>query len=348
MRVVLYPVPQSAHIAQILTGLVALEHQGAIRICVGSRRHLPKNLRLQHHLWADLDYDGNHRRVCFDMLDSTDAEESIVRAADVYFKRGYVARVHTVYDWQVKTIRPYGLNYGCFAHNHRFRDLWHALDRDDRRRLGVVGSVASRLSDRWQQRHGKHDELVVSAEVPAAERVMFTTRLWSRDQVPAMDPCVLERLNQSRVATVRALRSAFADRFSGGLVDNAAARALAADLVVPEDTSRNAYIARMQRHLVCVTTTGLHGSTGWKFAEYIAASRCIVSEPLVQSPMVPVEDGVHFLSAATPDACVAACERLLSDAALAANMRRANARYYASHLRPDCLLQRCLKAAVGV
>ncbi len=346
MRVVLYPAPQSVHIAQVLTGLVALERQGSIDIGIGPRGVLPEALRLRHHLWADLEYDGTCRRVCFDMLDSTDVDEAIVRAADVYFKRGYTAEVHAASDWQVRTIRPYGLNYECFAQSLRFRALWYALARDDRQLPGVVTKMANGLIGRWQKPLGERNQLAVSAEVPAAERVMFTTRLWGRDQVPAIDPCVLERLNASRVATVLALKSAFAGRFTGGLVDNAAARATAPDLVVPDDTSRAAYIARMQRHLVCVTTTGLHGSTGWKFAEYIAASRCVVSEPLVHAPMVPLEAGVHYLSAPSAEACVAACDRLLSDPTLAADMRRANAHYYAHYLRPDCLLQRCLNVAM--
>lgn len=35
---------------------------------------------------------------------------------------------------------------------------------------------------------------------------------------------------------------------------------------------------------ICITTTGLHRSIGWKFAEYIAASKAIVTEKLNYSP----------------------------------------------------------------
>ncbi len=346
MRVTLYPAPPSAHIAQIVTGLVALEAHGSIRVAVAGESPLPKEMRLQHHLWADLHVAGERRRVCFDMLDGVDVDEAVVRAADVYFKRGYTPQVHAALKWQTATIRPYGLNYECVADSRRFRTLWGALVGGEGRRAGAAASLMNRLGARWWHRQHRQLDFEVGAHVPAARRVMFSTRLWSRAQVPAMDPCVLERLNRARVETVRALRHAFGERFTGGLVDNAEARCLAPDLIAPDDTTRAAFLARMQQHLVCVTTTGLHGSTGWKFAEYMAASRCIVSEPLLHTAMVPVEADVHYLSAVSPDDCVAACDRLLRDAVLAEDMRRANARYYADHLRPDRLVQQCLSRAM--
>lgn len=63
--------------------------------------------------------------------------------------------------------------------------------------------------------------------------------------------------------------------------DNACARRLCPELIVPDKlTGKRAYLHRMQHTEICVASTGLHGSTGWKLAEYVAAGRAIVTEPL--------------------------------------------------------------------
>ena len=46
---------------------------------------------------------------------------------------------------------------------------------------------------------------------------------------------------------------------------------------------------------ICITTTGLHRSIGWKFAEYIAASKAIVTEKLNYSPGTELKANTNFL-----------------------------------------------------
>lgn len=36
----------------------------------------------------------------------------------------------------------------------------------------------------------------------------------------------------------------------------------------------------IREHQICIATTGLHDSIGWKFGEYVAAARGIISEPI--------------------------------------------------------------------
>ena len=88
-------------------------------------------------------------------------------------------------------------------------------------------------------------------------------------------------MNADRIELLHRLQSAFPAQFTGGVSDNACARRQCPELIVPDRlTGKRAYLHRMQHTEICVASTGLHGSTGWKLAEYVAAGRAIVTEPL--------------------------------------------------------------------
>jgi hypothetical protein len=103
----------------------------------------------------------------------------------------------------------------------------------------------------------------------------------------------------------------------------------------------------MKRSLIGVATSGLHGSVGWKFAEYLAASRCIVSQPLCPERAYGIVEGEHYLPFQTADECANACERLLNDAALAQAMRRSNEDYYRNELKPPVMMLKRLRTAIA-
>ena len=92
-----------------------------------------------------------------------------------------------------------------------------------------------------------------------------------------------------------------------------------------------------------MATTGLHGSIGWKMAEYVAASRAIVSEPLRYPVPGGFAPGRNFLEFDSLESFVAAIERLLTDATLREDIRRANWEYYLRWVRPDAQVMRTLE-----
>ena len=106
------------------------------------------------------------------------------------------------------------------------------------------------------------------------------------------------------------------------------------------------HVALTKECLVAVGTAGLHDSTSWKMAEYLAASRCIVSERPFYDSAAPLVEGKHYLAFTTPAECVAACERLLDDPETARALRAASYAYYSAHVRPDQVLRSCLAVAL--
>jgi hypothetical protein len=174
--------------------------------------------------------------------------------------------------------------------------------------------------------------------------VVFQTRVWEPHETAAGE---CEEINAGRVALIQALRSAFGDRFRGGLVPTALARARYPAEISPHRARRSRYIAMSKRNLIGVYSRGLHQSTAFKLPEYLAASQCIVAEtPRNESP-VPLVAGRHFLGFRNPDECVAACRRLLVDDKLASEMRSANHEYYRSQVEPSARLLQAL-AATGL
>ena len=111
-------------------------------------------------------------------------------------------------------------------------------------------------------------------------------------------------MNADRIELLHRLQSAFPEQFTGGVSDNACARQLCPELIVPDKlTGKRAYLHRMQHTEICVASTGLHGSTGWKLAEYVAAGRAIVTEPLRYTLPGGFEEGKNYKTYTSPAQC---------------------------------------------
>ena len=97
-----------------------------------------------------------------------------------------------------------------------------------------------------------------------------------------------------------------------------------------------------KRFLIGVYTRGLHNSIAFKFAEYLAASQCIVAvnhpKTSCRSPWSPAATSLPFQN---PDQCVhAQLPALLDDPELVRTMRQSNHHYYASEVQPAALAAR--------
>ena len=94
---------------------------------------------------------------------------------------------------------------------------------------------------------------------------------------------------------------------------------------------------------ICIASTGLHGSIGWKTAEYVAASKAIVSEPLnykVTGNFIP---GENYLEFSGIDECLSALDALSSSPEKLYEMKKKNHEYYKRYLAPVELVKRSLE-----
>jgi len=238
-----------------------------------------------------------------------------------YFKRSYNAQ-HLPPRYAHK-IRPFGLNYGARSSSGD-RLLWGTLIADP---FGFA-----KLSQfRTYVRLPRVTAYEFSPSHPVDNIVFFQTRVWDADEIDEFSRDT--GLNVSRAQVVQALRRNFGSRFRGGLIPTPLARREYRDLITNEPYIRSRYVRSASRALVGVSTVGLNESHPFKIAEYLASSKCIVTEPLSANTLPhPLHEGVNHLTFATTDACVSRCEYLLCNPGAAKEMRLANWDYYLNHV----------------
>ena len=177
--------------------------------------------------------------------------------------------------------------------------------------------------------------------------VIFLTRVWDPDDIDDFrdeDITAIQnqriQINEMRAACIRACRSALGPQFIGGLADTPCARRQFPDCIVSDQKStlRSRYIQLMKQSSIGIASTGLHDSIGWKFAEYVAAAKAIVSEPLLVSVPGSFAKGKNYLEYNNTEDCVNAVLRLLKDEGLRCQIMKNNFEYYRSSLEPSQLV----------
>ncbi len=199
--------------------------------------------------------------------------------------------------------------------------------------------------------HVREEKLFIPVRISSAPRILFMARLWD----PAGDfpgqlteQMAQERheINESRSACIRLLRQEFGDRFFGGVAATPFAVRAYSDVVLqtPSLSRKDAYLEFMKSFDIQIATMGLHGSTGWKFAEYLAASKAIVSERLCYESAGGLCEGTHYLAFNNPDSCVQAVQKL-KDNDLRRDMMAQNEAYARRCLRPEAFARSILRDA---
>ena len=367
LNVKVYPDTIYRHFEQIYTGLFDLAKEEKITLDITSRIDNRIKRSSRNFVLCIQIFDSENRQartVGFDMFDGYEISSmERLKICDVYFKRSYYDKyVETLDDNDRKKILPYGLNYECRSRNQKDIIkrllLVHAANNSFFRNPAIFLKDFSReLVKDLLLKYNIHllnlkpistDEFLVKPCEPTELKILFQTRLWTPDDCPRISEGQLQEINDMRVNTLLSLKREFGERFVGGLVPNDLARQHYPELCLTSEVTRRInYLGLVKKCLVCVTTTGLHDSIGGKLPEYLAASRCIVTEPLKYQLPVSLIEGKNYLSFSTPEECVEACERLLSDPEFAKQMRYENHKYYLNEVEPSVLVYRCLKTAMS-
>ena len=155
-------------------------------------------------------------------------------------------------------------------------------------------------------------------------------------------------INIMRARCMQLLKEEFGNFFYGGFVHSKYALDNFHDVVLPDKrtSEKQTYTGLVRQYPICIATTGLYGSIGFKMAEYIAFSKAIVSERLNYSVPGGFNRGKNYLDFTTPEECVDQAVRLFNDRQMQAQMMQDNWQYYESFLRPDRLIWRTLKVGL--
>jgi hypothetical protein len=340
----------SERLSQLFTGLCDLHKKGWINLTQTIVR--PPELdtaKPQHLRRAHLDHATiflGSKRLFFDMHDSQEIASSMLSESDLYFKRSLSCE-HAIDPFRSVKIRPWGLNYPVESNGfdqfalarqmrfntgtNRFRELWRHLP---------VGSRRSLASRKFESDPTDH---------PA--KVLFMTRLWNPDDDPDRSTEKKEsfkQINENRVGCVRLLRNALGSDFHGGVMDSPQARKLCPDVIVanPKDVAKWQYLELVRQHPICITTTGLHGSTGWRMGEYVAMSRAIISERLENHIPGSFHEGTHYLPFSNVRECETLVGRIFDDMNRRFALMTACNQYYRDYLRPEKIVWQALQQSI--
>ena len=338
----------SPHLQLIYTGFFMLYKSGLIDInqkilkdvVIRPRVNGYRNEKLSH-LCVIL---NNHIKIHYDLLDGWPVDQHYLNEADFYFKRSYSPSYLENIKEQRAKIFPLGLNYTVYPNYFdRFQlQRCFCLEHGIKKKISAFCRAINLFLKIRFIPNLKSMQSLPNHRLPP--KILFIVKAWSPQE--ALDGRLMQ-INETRKNCIKVLREAFDDKFYGGFVHTEFALKNYKKYLLPHNTvtSKQNYIRLLKSFPIGVATTGLHGSIGSKFAEYIAFSKAILAEKLSCKVPGGLKNGENYLEFSSPEECVDNANQLLHDRQFRNRMMTNNARYFLSYLRPDLLvLNTILKA----
>lgn len=290
---------------------------------------------------------GQERKIALEEFDRNDLfDHSTLREVELYFKRNYCPDALLALPKESRSkILPSGILFGCFTNGSRKLSGKAALTSLSAE-LGTYG--VRRLSSALKRLVFNAEHILGYLNVSALEhrpsdplhsRVVFQTRIWPGEPGPKVDR---RKVNDQRVAIVRALRAEFGSTDLIGLLHSDFAARGAPDALLGRKVKKREYANQLRTSLIAVNSHGLDGSGGYKLGESLAAGCALVSQPFAFEFPEPFLPEVNYLPFQTPEECVRQCRRLLADRPLAERMRAANQTYYRLNVQPEAFVRNLL------
>jgi hypothetical protein len=341
----------SPHLQQIYTGFYLLHKQGVLRIKQIIDKSLRKSRSSHAHLKVNVDGRIN---LFYDTRDGQDIDEAVLASVDFYFKRSYADTVAGQLVGGEKVL-PLGLNYGVYSNDIDRHHLQRALLGTDFKDTAKQALIAARLNQFAGMQFAFANRLHQLEQYPdydAAPEALFIARTWDPRANKQRSPekiAEIEQMNETRAACIRLLRQNFGRHFFGGFVHDDYASRHFHDCLLPHKhlSKPPQYLKLLKKYPIGVATTGLHGSIGWKLAEYVAHAKAVVSEQLTFQVPGDFAPEQNYLAFASPEAAVAQVMRLFDDQDLRYRLMHNNYQYYHAFLRPDALVLHSLLRALG-
>lgn len=342
LKVTLIASSQASHLQQIYTGFAALARAGLIHLRLnrpdGAKEPDPGPFKC-------IAVVNGGRRIAYDLKDNHLADLALLNRVDAYYKRSYSCPRQGLSSAEAGKIHPLGLNYEVYPDHVDVRGAVHqwCCRSGMKRARGLLRPL--KLMPKFVPRQTTFEPSPGDRTDPF---VVFITRVWDPENFhPHANSDAHDRhsVNEMRAACISALRQHFGQRTIAGLIqsDYAARHYPHLQIANAKLTMKASFQKILRRAAVCVTTTGLHRSIGWKMGEYVALGKAIVSEPMSCDLPGDFRADQNYLAFDSPDQCVAQADRLLTATDQMTEMMQANRAYYQDCLRPDRLILNTLK-----
>lgn len=323
---------KAQHLNQIYTGFIELEKRGLIDVIVD--KHIDSK---EHILEAVI---NDNIKVVYDTFDEGWKYSSSVNIGEVdfYFKRSFDPCVHPKISGN---IIPLGLNYNVYSRMGNLIDYKEV----------IINKIKKIVKNKKKDFYVEDFEFY--PQVTYNPQICFLTRLWDPNGYEVENSTVKNErieINEFRAACIMECKKKYGSNFIGGVEDSEFSRKFFSHCIVGNTsiTKRANFIDTVKKSEICIATTGLHKSVGWKFGEYVAASRAIVTEPLYYGLPGVFEDKINYLKFSTVDELISSLEMLLKDRQYRFNMMMNNYNYYNNYVRPDRLIMNTLLNSINM
>lgn len=314
---------KAKHLNQIYTGFLKLKKEGILTItkeCIFDTDKQILEVIINDSI-----------KVIYDTMDEEDfyaVTMMNIKNIDYYFKRSFKSEIAKSYNFKSF---PLGLNYNVYS---EYGNL-----------LGKKEDIKNRLKkvikkNKYSYIEKDFEYYPFISETP---KICFLTRVWDINAPEIENDEVREErksINEFRVACIKACKEKFGERFIGGIEDSEFARINYSEYIVKDKsiTNKDNFIDLVKSTEICVATTGLHKSIGWKFGEYIAASRAIVTEPLYYELPGEISVENNYLQFTKVDELISILEELIEDKNKIKKLMVNNFKYYNNYVRPDMII----------
>ena len=252
-------------------------------------------------------------------------DATLLEWCDVYAKRNI--NTQHLNPLSCKVI-PFGLNWACHSRTSAIALLTAVAATFPRTSKGRLREVYRYLATpHWRAFEHPPDQ-------PVDSTILFQTRVWEPAEAPGD-----ESVNDERIHLLCELRRVFGARVVGGVVPTPFALQHYPNLVTPLPCRQPQFICSAKKPLIGIYFRGLFGSVAFKMAEYLAASKCIVSQPISNQLDEPIS---HLKTYKSTDECISACDFFLSNPREAQEARRASSDYYLRDVSPPAQFARLL------
>lgn len=335
------------HLMQIYSGFFELERKGVISL---SLKPLKKTIDPPSVVTAIF---NKQVKVMYDTLDGLTWVAGDERTnieyfrnniqADYYFKRSYTPGLSEAAPKGCR-VYPLGLNYNLQPHKNLLQ--YQDSLSDKVKYFLKTNSFAKSFTGKT---YFYQEDFEFYPIVPEKKRVLFLTRLWNpADAKSEASAALRKQINQTRLDCILRCREAYGNDFTGGLFAEKFALKHYPELVAPVSvTSKKGFLDSVKAHAICIATTGLHKSIGWKFGEYVAASRAIVSEPLHFTLPGNFSSDKNYYEFDTADKLIEQINVLRTDENKLFGMMHNNHQYYNNYVRPENMVMNTIMTVLN-
>ncbi len=334
------------HLQQIYTGYSLLHQKGFLTLKQTIPTEFLQN-KSEVNRWVDYKFFNtkvivNEKIVvCYDLHDWNWIDEEILRESDFYFKRSYNEEYVSSLAEKDKVFRL-GLNYPVSSSSRDFFKLGRAQFYRGKGKLkSIIKSLKIAESFGSTGEIEQINNLEAFPHFNLEPKIIFMAKAWDTSKIEAKSQKEeVEAINETRADCVRVLRKEFSNKFFGGLAHDDYSAKHFKDALLPDGnlSNKRKYLEVLKNFPICVATTGLNNSNGWKLGEYVALSKAVITEPLVFEVPGDFAVGRNYLEFTNADELANSAARLFEDKNLRAALMLNNYHYYQSFLRPDSLI----------